>query len=103
VAALVFASEGISVRICLIQLVNCGGSLATITGSVWPCWAAWAAWSLAATNIQWLTACSEIWLPATDATELLESELPQPAMTAAITKKAASAASFREIRIGRRW
>ena len=58
---------------------------------------------LAAMYIQWLTACSEIGLPATEATELLGTELPQPATIAAITKKAASAASFREIRIGRRW
>ena len=69
--------------------VKFGGSVGTMTGSVWPCWAAWAAWSFAATYIQWLNAWSVIGLPATVATELLGSELPQPAMAAAITKKAA--------------
>ena len=46
------AASGSACGRSLMQLVNSGGSLATITGSLWPCWAAWAAWSLAATYIQ---------------------------------------------------
>ena len=49
-----------------MHLVNCGGSVGTITG--WP--GLWAAWDLAATYIQWLKACVLIGLPATSATEL---------------------------------
>jgi hypothetical protein len=55
--------------------------------------------------IQWSTAWRVIGLPSMLATDPLGIELllPQPATTAAITKKAAGAASFREIRIGGRW
>src|SRR6185312_17264331 len=48
-----------------MHLVNCGGSVGTITG--WP--GLWAACDLAATYIQWLNAWVVIALPATEATE----------------------------------
>jgi hypothetical protein len=55
-----------------MHLVNCGGSVGTITG----CPGLWAAWDLAATYIQWLNACVVIWFPATSATE--SDETPEP-------------------------
>ena len=64
-----------------MHLVNCGGSVGTITG----CPGLWAACDLAATYIQWLNAWVVIGLPATSATEsegtppLLELLLPHAA------------------------
>ena len=53
--------------------------------------------------IQWSYAWTVIGLPPTEATELPGRLLPQPAMATATTKKAQSAVSFRENRIGAGW
>ena len=71
-----------------MQLLNSGGSFGTITGCVGLCCAAWL---LAATYIQWLTACVVIGLPATSTTALPGTPLPQAEIPTAITKKAPSA------------
>src|ERR1700733_11957385 len=78
---------GTSARASAMQWAKFGGALGTITGEPGLC----AGWLLAATNIQWSNACVEMGLPATLATELLGIALPQPATTAASTKKAPSA------------
>ncbi len=81
------ARLGNSLRAWAMQVLKFGGSLGTITG--WP--GLCAAWLLAATSIQWLSACVVIGLPATSATESPGTPLPQPATPTANIKKAPSA------------
>src|SRR5689334_10572527 len=65
VLSVCLARLGTAWRTVAMHLVNCGGSVGTITG----CPGLWAACDLAATYIQWLNPWVVIALPATEATE----------------------------------